>query len=56
MKRIKIGDLVTCKHWLKPEMAVVVYCYTDQLVTVALPNGSTRNQYIHDLVVLSKKV
>lgn len=56
MKRIKIGDLVTCKLWLKPEIAVVVYHYTDDLVKLALTDGRTRNQYLCDLVVLSKKV
>ena len=54
MKRIKIGDLVTCKLWLKPELAVVVYHYTDDLVKLALTNGRTRNQYLWDLEVLNE--
>ena len=53
---MKVGDLVTCKLWFKPEMAVVVYHYNDNLVKVVLTNGRTRCQYVHDLVVLSKKV
>ena len=51
---MKVGDLVTCKLWLEPEMAVVVYCYTDNLVKVALTNGRTRNQYVHDLKVINE--
>jgi len=54
MQRIKIGDLVTCKLWLEPEMAVVVYCYTDNLVKVVMTDGSTRNQFLWDLVVLNE--
>ena len=53
---MKVGDLVTCKLWLKPDMAVVVYCYTDNLVKVVTTDGYTCTKYIHDLVVLSKKV
>jgi uncharacterized protein YqiB (DUF1249 family) len=57
MKRVEVGDLVTCKLWLKPEMAVVVDNYTDAtLVKVVLTSGHARYQYVYDLVVLSKKV
>ncbi len=52
---MKVGDLVTCKLWLKPEMAVVVYHYNDNLVEVVLTNGSTRCQYVHDLKVINGK-
>ena len=51
---MKVGDLVTCKLWLKPDMAVVVYCYTDNLVKVALTDGRTRDQYLWDLEVLNE--
>lgn len=51
---MKVGDLVTCKLWLKPEMAVVVYQYNDKLVEVVMTDGRTRCQYIHDLVVLNE--
>ena len=52
---MKVGDLVTCKHWLEREMAVVVRCqYNDKLVEVVLTNGRTRCHYIHDLVVLNE--
>ena len=51
---MKVGDLVTCKHWLEREMAVVVYHYNDKLVEVVLTNGRTRCHYIHDLKVLNE--
>ena len=56
MKRVEVGDLVTCKLWLKPELAVVVRYWNHHLAVVALTDGSTRTQYASDLVVLSKKV
>ena len=52
---MKVGDLVTCKLWSKPEIAVVVNRYTDNLVKVVTTDGYTCAQYIHDLVVLNEK-
>ena len=54
MKRVKIGDLVTCKLWLERELAVVVRYWNPRLVDVALTDGSTRTQYADDLVVLNE--
>ena len=51
---MKVGDLVTCKLWLDDPIAVVVYCYTDNLVKVVTTDGYTCCQYIHDLVVLNE--
>ena len=52
MKRIKIGDLVTAKHWLHKEVAVVVRLRRGTLATVVMTDGYTCDQYVHDLVVL----
>ena len=54
MKRIKIGDLVTAKHWLHKEVAVVVCLRRGTLATVVMTDGYTCDQYVHDLVVLNE--
>jgi len=54
MRRPKIGDLVTCKLWLEPEMAVVVSFLTDHLATIMMTDGSARNQFLWELVVLNE--
>ena len=53
---MKVGDLVTAKHWLHKQVAVVVRLRRSTLATVVMTDGYTCDQYIHDLVVLSKKV
>ena len=53
---MKVGDLVTAKHWLNKQVAVVVRLKRGTMATVVMTDGYTCVQYIHDLVVLSKKV
>ena len=53
---MKVGDLVTSKHWLHNQVAVVVHLKRGTMATVVMTDGFTCVQYIHDLVVLSKKV
>ena len=53
---MKVGDLVTAKHWLNKQVAVVGCLKRGTMATVVMTDGYTCVQYIHDLVVLSKKV
>ena len=54
MRRIKVGDLVTAKHWLHKQVAVVVRLRRGTLATVVMTDGYTCMQYVHDLVVLNE--
>ena len=49
---MKVGDLVTAKHWLNKQVAVVVRLRRGTLATVVMTDGYTCDQYVHDLVVL----
>ena len=53
---MKVGDLVTSKHWLNKQIAVVVHLKRGTMAMVVMTDGYTCMQYVHDLVVLSKKV
>ena len=54
MRRVKVGNLVTCKLWLEPRMAVVVSFLTDDLVRIMMTDGQTRNQFLWDLEVINE--
>ena len=49
---MKVGDLVTAKHWLNKQVAVVVRLRRGTLATVVMTDGYACDQYVHDLVVL----
>jgi hypothetical protein len=51
---MKVGDLVTAKHWLNKQVAVVVRLKRGTMATVVMTDGYTCVQYIHDLVVLNE--
>ena len=52
---MKVGDLVTAKHWLHKQVAVVVHLKRGTMATVVMTDGYTCMQYVHDLVVLNGK-
>jgi len=51
---MKVGDLVTAKHWLNKQVAVVVHIKRGTMATVVMTDGYTCMQYVHDLVVLNE--